>query len=156
MANGKINKVKLNQLLRSGKTQRECAKVFGVTEGAISQAKKEMNISVIKNVALENAGRIVDKNLNAIEQLHRINEKANELLDQAIDKPDVALKAMSEIRNQLRLQLEIFQTLYDMKAVQAFQNEVLTAIAEVEPSVREKIIRKLDERRAIRTAVKFD
>jgi hypothetical protein len=40
MGNGKIDKVKLNQMLRSGKTQRECAKVFGVTEGAISQAKK--------------------------------------------------------------------------------------------------------------------
>ena len=156
MANGKINKVKLNQMLRSGKTQRECAKVFGVTEGAISQAKKELNISVIKNIALENAGRIVDKNLNAIDQLLHINKKANELLDQAIGKPEVALKAMAEIRNQLRLQLEIFQTLYDMKAVQAFQNEVLTTIAEVDKDVREKIIRKLHERRAIRSSIRFD
>jgi hypothetical protein len=85
-----------------------------------------------------------------------INKKANELLDQAIDKPEVALKAMAEIRNQLRLQLEIFQTFYDMKAVQAFQNEVLTTIAEVDEDVRGKIIRKLHERRAIRSSIRFD
>ncbi len=42
---GKIDKVKLNQMLQADKTQRECAKVFGVSEGAISQVKKELNIN---------------------------------------------------------------------------------------------------------------
>ena len=68
MPKGKIDKVKLNQMLRVGKTQRECAKAFGVTEGAISQVKKELNVTVIKSVALENAHRIVGKNLDAIER----------------------------------------------------------------------------------------
>lgn len=81
MSKPKIDKVKLNQLLRSGKTQRECAQVFGVTEGAISKAKKELNINVVKNVSLENAHRIVNKNLNAVDQLQKINGHANELLD---------------------------------------------------------------------------
>ena len=36
----KIDRVKLNQLLNSGKSQREVAQVFGVIEGAISKAKK--------------------------------------------------------------------------------------------------------------------
>ena len=52
MANGKIDKVKLSQLLRSGKSGKDCAKFFGVTEGAVSQARKELNISVVKSVAL--------------------------------------------------------------------------------------------------------
>ena len=156
MSKPKIDKVKLNQLLRSGKTQRECAQVFGVTEGAISKAKKELGISVIKNVALENAHRVVDKNLNAIEQLHKINKQANQLLDDLEQKPDMKLKIMAEIRGQLKLQLEIFQTLYDMKAVQEFQNEVLSAIGEASPDVRDTIIRRLTEKRAIRSAIKFD
>jgi transcriptional regulator len=54
MSSGKIDKVKLSQMLQSGKAQRECAKVFGVTEAAISQVKKELNVNVIKSVALEN------------------------------------------------------------------------------------------------------
>ena len=156
MPNLKIDRVKLNQMLRAGKPQREIAQVFGVTESAISKAKKELRITVVKNVALENAHRVVDKNLNAIDQLYKINEAANKLLDELEQKPDLKLRAMAEIRNQLRLQLDIFQSLYDMKAVQEFQDEVLTAIGEASPDVRDKIIRSLNEKRAIRSAVKFN
>ena len=156
MPGPKIDKVKLSQMLRSGKAQREIAQVFGVTESAISKAKKELNVCVVKNVALENAHRVVDKNLNAIDQLYKINEAANKLLDELEEKPDLKLRAMAEIRNQLRLQLDIFQSLYDMKAVQEFQDEVLTAIGAASPDVRDKIIRSLNEKRAIRSAIKFN
>ena len=156
MTEAKIDKVKLSQMLRSGKAQREIAQVFGVTESAVSKAKKELNLNVVKNVVLENAHRVVDKNLNAIDQLYKINEAANMLLDELEAKPDLKLRAMAEIRNQLRLQLDIFQSLYDMKAVQEFQDEVLTAIGDASPDVRDKIIRSLNEKRAIRSAVKFN
>jgi len=155
MANGKIDKVKLSQLLRSGKSGKDCAKFFGVTEGAISQARKELNISVVKSVTLESAHQVVEKNLNAVEQLLNINRKANELLERAIEAKDhdTTLKAMREIRGQLELQLEIFKTLYDVQAVADFQREVLTAIGEVDPDVRNLIINRLKEGRALRQSV---
>ena len=156
MPKPKIDKVKLNQLLRSGKSQREIAQVFDVTEGAISKAKKELNICVVKNVALENAHNIVSRELDAVGQLYKINEQANKLLDEMEGKPDLKLKTMAEIRGQLRLQLEIFQALYDMKAVQEFQTEILQTIGEVDKNVRDKIIDKLNQKRAIRRSVKFD
>ena len=191
MPKPKIDRVKLNQMLNAGKAQKEIAQFFGVTEGAISKAKKELNISVVKNVALENAHRVVGKNLDAVEQLQKINTDANEILDLLMrwnrgdeaalqilesqvkyvkvngqeepvkkyrmkDPRELALKAMAEIRNQLKLQLEIFQCLYDMKAVQEFQTEVLSAIAEVEPNVRDRIIQKLNEKRAIRRTVSIN
>ena len=81
MPKPKIDRVKLSQLLKQGKTQREVAQVFGVSEGAISKAKKELNISVVKSVALESAHRVVDKNLDAVAQLQKINRDANEILD---------------------------------------------------------------------------
>jgi uncharacterized protein YerC len=192
MPEAKIDKVKLSQLLRSGKAQREIAQVFGVTESAISKAKKELNLNVVKSVALENAHRVVDKNLNAVDPLQKINNHANWLLDVLMDwqkgdgkalqilesqvstkkirvgdqeefvkefkfkdPRELALKAMAEIRGQLKLQLEIFQCLYDMKAVQEFQDEVLTAIGEASKDVRDRIIRNLSEKRAIRSVVKF-
>lgn len=174
MANGKIDKTKMYRMLRAGKTQKEIAKHFGVTEGAVSQAKKELNTSVIKNVSLENAHRIVDQELNTVEQLQKINENANELLDMLMrwnrgdaealqelgdqvgnkDPRELALKTMAEIRNQLKLQLEIFQALYDMKAVGEFQQEVLDAISEEDDNVRRKILDRLAQRRAIRTAIR--
>jgi transcriptional regulator len=192
MPKPKIDRIKLSQMLRAGKTQREIAQVFSVTEGAISKARKELNLNVVKNVALENAGRIVDKNLNAVDQLQEINSHANWLLDHVMkwikgdkkaiqvleknarlvnvgtkeepeyateykfkDPHEIALKAMAEIRGQLKLQLEIFQTLYDLKAVQEFQQEVLSAIGETSPEVRDGIIRKLNQRSALRRAIKF-
>ena len=155
MSNGKIDKLKLSQLLRSGKSGKDCAEFFGVTEGAISQARKELNIAVVKSVALETAHQVVEKNLNAVDQLLNINRKANTLLELAIqtEDHDTTLKAMREIRGQLELQLEIFKTLYDIQAVADFQREVLTAIGEVDSGVRNRIINRLKEGRALRQSV---
>lgn len=193
MGNQKIDRVKLNQLLKAGKPQKEVAQFFGVTPGAISKAKKELNINVVKSVGLEDAHRVVSKNLDAVSQLQKINRDANELLDVLMrwnrgedealqiletqvrkvkvgkgegaevikqykfkDPRELALKAMQEIRGQLNLQLEIFKTLYDMKAVQDFQNEVLQIIGEVDQDVRNKIIERLREGRALRQSVRIN
>jgi transcriptional regulator with XRE-family HTH domain len=188
MPKPKIDRVKLSQLLNSGKSQREVAQVFGVTEGAISKARKELNLAVVKNVSLENAHKVVGKNLDAVAQLQKINQDANELLDLLMrwnrgdeealqvlesqvrkvrvgktekffeefkfkDPRELALRAMAEIRGQLNLQLDIFKALYDMQAVAEFQREVLEAIGEVAPDVRDRIIRHLKERRTLRQSV---
>jgi hypothetical protein len=190
MPKPKIDRIKLNQMIRDGKPQREIAQFFGVTDGAISKAKGELKVAVVKNVALESAHKIVGKHLDMIGQLQKINQNANEILDLLMrwnrgdqealqilesqvrkvkvkgseeevteykfkDPRELALKAMQEVRGQLNLQLEIFRTLYDVQAVAEFQKEVLTAIGEVEPSVREKIIQRLKEGRAIRQSIEL-
>jgi len=186
-----IDRVKLDQMLRKGKSQKEIAQFFKVTEGAISRAKKELKINVVKAVALERAHEVADKNLNTIAQLQKINSYANELLDLLMrwnrgdqealqilesqvrkikvkgseeeiteyrikDPRELALKAMAEIRGQLNLQLDIFKTLYDVQAVAEFQKEVLTAIGEVSTDVRDRIIQRLKESRALRQSVSID
>jgi len=77
----KIDKVKLHRMLSSGKSQKEAAQAFGVSSGAISKVVKNLNIGVVKNVALETAHKVMGKNLNTLEQLQKINHDANELLD---------------------------------------------------------------------------
>ena len=174
----------------AGKSTKEIAKHFGVTPGAISQVKKELNINVVKSVALENAHRVVEKNLNSVAQLQKINAHANELLDLLMrwnrgdkaalqilesqvrkvkvkgteeevsdyrfkDPRELALKAMAEIRGQLKLQLEIFQALYDMTAVAEFQKEVLEAINDASPETRDRIVYNLQKIRAVRSTVQF-
>jgi hypothetical protein len=62
---------------------------------------------------------------------------------------------MAEIREQLELQMKIFETLYSMRAAEEFQHEVLEAIGEVAPDVRMCIISKLNEKRALRSAVRW-
>jgi uncharacterized protein YerC len=188
MPKPKIDRDKLNQMLRDGKPQSKIAQYFGVTEGAVSKAKKELNVAVVKSVTLEAAHKVVDKHLDTIGQLQKINESANELLDLLMrwnrgddealqilegqvrkikvrgsekeveeyrfkDPRELALKAMQEIRGQLNLQLDIFKTLYDVQAVAEFQKEVLNAIGEVSLDVRDRIIQKLKESRALRQSV---
>lgn len=186
----KIDRIKLDQMLRDGKPQKEIAQFFGVSEGAISKAKKELNVAVVRNVALESAHKVVDRHLDTIGQLQKINSTANELLDLLMrwsrgdqealqilesqvrkvkvrgseeeiteyrikDPRELALKAMQEIRGQLNLQLDIFKTLYDVQAVAEFQKEVLTAIGEVDPNVRARIIQRLKEGRIIRQSIEL-
>ncbi len=71
------------------------------------------------------------------------------------DPRELALKAMAEIRGQLKLQLEIYQSLYDMKAMAEFQEVVLDTIGEVSPNVRERILYELNQKRAVRSIVNF-
>ena len=61
MPKPKIDRLQLSKALRSGKPQKQVAQEFGVSEGAISKAKKELHISVVKNVALESAHMAVDQ-----------------------------------------------------------------------------------------------
>ena len=156
MVQSKIDIIKLNQMLQRGKSVKQCAEHFKVTPGAVSQRKKGLNVNVVKNVALENAHRVVSQNLDAVAQLQKINDVANQLLDELEQTPELKLKTMAEIRGQLKLQLEIFQALYDMRAVQEFQMEVLNTIGEVDKEVQNEIIARLNKKRALRTAIKFD
>jgi len=185
-----ISIIELERLLSQGNGVSEIARKMGVTKGAVSKKLKALNIAITKNVAMHHAGEIVEKKINAIEQLQKINDYANELLDLLMrwnrgdegalqilesqvrkirvkgfeeevsdykfkDPRELALKAMAEIRSQLSLQLDIFKALYDMTAVAEFQKEVLTAIGEVAPNVRDKIIHNLQKARAIRSTFEF-
>jgi biotin operon repressor len=71
------------------------------------------------------------------------------------DPHEVALKAMAEIRGQVKLQLEIFQALFSLQAAEEFENTVLEVIGEIAPDVRSEIIRRLNAKRAVRSAVRF-
>ena len=102
MPKQKIDRIKLSQLLRSGKSVKQCAKFFEVTPGAISQHKKNLNIAVVKNVALENAHRVVEKNLNAVDQLQKINGHANELLDLCMKWINGNDEALQVLESQVR------------------------------------------------------
>jgi len=67
----------------------------------------------------------------------------------------VLVDLTGEIRRQLHLQLEIVRGLYDVKAVAAFQGEVVDAIGEVAPETRQRIVQRLVERRALRSALRL-
>jgi len=160
MGKQRFDRVRLNQLLKEGKNISQIAEKFGVTPGAVSRAAKELNLNVVKSVALESAHRVVEYNLDAAAQLKAINDRTHGIINElskSSDRADkqIILKACQEIRGQLTLQLEIFRTMIDVDAVRSFQLEVLEAIGEAAPDVRDKIIQNLKAHRALRSAAQI-
>jgi len=188
----KFNDRKMLKLVDGGMSQAAVACELGVSRQAVHQRLQEIRGQTTKAVVIKKVDQCVDQKLDAVSQLQKINDHANEMLDLCMawgrgedtalqilesqrttrkvrigdeeiavdefkfkDPRELALKAMAEIRGQLKLQLEIFATLYDMKAAAEFQEEVLTAIGEVAPDVRTKIIHQLNQRRAVRSAIRF-
>ena len=161
MAKVKINADELQRFLDTGHSQADAATHFGVSESAISQCVRKLQIATSKVVALERAGEVVDQRLQATARLERVQRVIDEELNWAVDQakqPDAdrqalqeaILKLAAEVRQQLGLQLNISRTLIDLKVVREFQRSVTETIAEIDPAVARRIIAKLKERRALR------
>jgi len=184
----RIDDKQLLQLVRNGNTIIGIARKMGVNRSSVSRRLKTLKIAINRNITIRAAHKIVDREIDALDQLRKINRDANEILDllmrwnrgdeealqvlesqvrrirvrgqeeeitqfRSKDPRELALRAMQEIREQLRLHLEIFQALFDMKGVQEFQTEVLEVIGSVSPEARDEIMRRLTEKSALRSAI---
>ena len=181
MARGKIDPVKLKRYIREGKRQRQIAQIFGVSDSAISQRLKCLNLSVAKATQIEHGHAIVMDSLDCVHQLQKINEEANFLLNLLMssirgekwaelllrkhqklskkkkyeDERSLALKTMKEIRGQLKLQVHILKSVADFRAVADFQKEVIEIICQMDLEMRKKFINKLKEKKSLRSAVRL-
>ena len=156
MVNPKINDSKLLRLIdKENLNQSDAAKKLGVSRQAVSHRLQELRGKTTSVVAAKKVDQVINKKLDAIAQLQKINVQANKLLDELEHDPGLKLKTMAEIRGQLKLQLEIFQTLYSLQAAEEFQKAVMEVLREVSPDVRNAVIRKLNEKRAIRSALRY-
>lgn len=97
-----INKERLKELYDGGVKPADIAREMGVSRAAVSQMLKKMGRSMAVITTMEAAPKIVKKQLSAIDQLQKINDYANELLDLAMRwnrGEDVALQLQeSQVR----------------------------------------------------------
>jgi predicted transcriptional regulator len=149
----KLNDRKLLKLIDEGFSQVEAARKLGVSRQAVSKRLKELRGRTTRAVIVKKVEKVVDQKIDAIKQLHEINARANQMLDEAEEDPELRLRVMAEIRGQLRLQLEIYQTLFDLQAVQQFMDETLEVIGKIAPEVRNEIINRLNKRKSVRSAL---
>jgi predicted transcriptional regulator len=155
MTRVKINDKRMLRLLDTGRSQAEAGRIMGVSRQAVSQRLQELRGKTTRCIVARNTKEIVNSNLDTIGQLRKINNKANQLLDELQDDPNTAIRIMAEIRGQLKLQLDIFEILYSVQAAQEFQKEVLNTIGEADDETRQNIINRLNQKRAIRSAVQW-
>jgi len=164
MARARLDPAALQRFLDDGHSQADAAKHFGVTEAAISQRVKKARICTSKVVALERAAEVVDQKLTAAQRLQHVQ---NVILDQLLwveeqtEQPgadrvalsNVLVKLSAEVREQLRLELDISRTFIDMRVVRQFQRTVFQAISAESPETGRRILAKLKELRALRRSV---
>ena len=72
------------------------------------------------------------------------------------DPRELALKCMAEIRNQLKLQLDMYEAYLEFNDRKKFQEEVLRILDEFEPGVKKRAINRLKDRALLRGAVSFN
>jgi hypothetical protein len=165
----KIDVKKLEQMLRAGKSQTEAAKFFGVTTGAINQVKQKLMRNIVRTVGLEKAKEVVDCQFDIMGQLKKASRVVNDEIDWLVEVASKAdtdagrvalqeliIKHAAEIRKQTDAQMRLFELWTDAKLMAEFQREVLTAMEEMQPGVRDAIIRRLKEKRALRGVVEFN
>ena len=159
----KLDPDAFRRYLDAGHSQADAARHFSVSESAISQRVRTLQIATSKVVALERAAEVVDQKLDATARLQHVQEVIDEELRCAVERAkepeadraklqDTILKLAAEVRQQLNLQLNISRTLIDLRVVREFQRSVTETIAEVDPGVARQIVAKLKERRALRAS----
>jgi len=162
---GKIDHVKLQELLEQGLNQVEIAKELGVVKSSVCKAIKRLNLAVAKvATAAEAAPVIVEEKIDILKQIQSINATINGELDwiksqidgseDRIKLQDQMVKFAAEVRKQMSTLLDVAKTLYNAEESQAFQRIVLKAIEDADPGTKEKIIQALHEVRSVGRAMK--
>jgi DNA-binding phage protein len=78
----------------------------------------------------------------------RVGDKEESVNEYKFTDPrQLALRAMSEIRGQLHLQMDLFKTLYNAEEVANFQKIVMEEIGYAAPEIRDRILQRLTDRR---------
>lgn len=167
-----VTKGRISQLTRgmraaAAKTVME-KKVPAIVRRELNAADQLQNINVKANKLLDELMceeeslnkivKLIEAKLVAQNAWSEVEERkalarVRALTQDIVHDKALAIKAMAEIRGQLKLQLEIYQALYDLQAVADFQAEIVDLLGEVDPSVKREFVKRLKERRALQSAI---
>lgn len=150
-----MNDTKLIRLIDSGVSQAEAARQLGVTRQAVSKRLQELRGRTTRVVVAQPTKRIVNERFDALEQLGEINHKSLELLEQAEGNPELALKCIGEVRNQIRLAADIQMHLFSVQEAQKFMMIVKDALKEASPDAYQKFIRRINNERTLKSTLRF-
>jgi len=155
MALNKINDRKLLRMVDQGRTQVEAAEFFGVSKQAVNKRLRELRGKTTRIVATKKLEAMIDRKFDAIEQLININKKTLEMLDEAEENPEFALKCIGEVRNQLKLASDIYAQMYSVKTVENFMATVTDILRDVDPDVYKEFQRRFNNERSLRSVIRI-
>ena len=151
-----INDRKLLRLLdKEGLSQSAAAKELGVSRQAVSLRVRELRGRKTRVVAATKIAESIDAGFDAMAQLTAINNRALEVLDQAEGDPELCLKAIGEVRQQIKLASDIYERMFNIKVVHEFMGIVSDTMKEVDPRVYKEFRKRINQHRSVRSAIKF-
>ncbi len=160
MPKRRVNLIELQRLKDAGKTQTDVCKEKGWSPAAVSKNWRALTVATMQDVVLRAAEQVNRKKMDALGQLTRINEGIlRELseIEKKLAKSDYPERLeiqgaqrnhAGEVRKQLKLLLEISETLYDVEQVKNFQEIVLEELGAIDEELRKRVLARLRERRA--------
>ena len=140
---------------REGLTQVEAGRRMGVTKQAVNQRLKELRGQQTKVVAIAKIEEGVNAGFDAMQQLTDINNRSLELLDKAEHNPELCLKCIGEVRQQIKLASDIYERMFNIKVVHEFMETVAETLKKVDPSVYQEFKRKINSNRSVSGAIRF-
>lgn len=138
-------------------------KTKALTKEAKGAVRKGLNavdqLKTINESAIDMLSKLESelKELDEVEKFADINGLSTEeiilrvkaFLGEKDSKRHLLLQNLKEIREQVKTQLEIMKSLYDLKAIEEFQQEVINVINEVEPTAAARIVKALAQKSVI-------
>ncbi|MGD0971260.1 MAG: hypothetical protein ABSA04_07670 [Desulfobaccales bacterium] len=165
MSKAKCTNAQLKEMAETGLGVTEIARRVGLTKGAVSQRLKAMGIEMSLEVVAERQLERGSQDFTPIEQILQINKQARAILKklegcvsgEKIDQAEavLALKAMKEIRGQIKLQLDLAEAFLNYQAEMHFRKQVLEIMSDASPEIRAEIIRRFKSERQMESIFKF-
>ncbi len=139
-------------MLLEGRSGVECARHFGVSESAISQAKRYLRKNVLRTVGLDKVATVVAGHMNILGQVGKANRIINEQLDAAVSEiaavklaggdpgaiRAIVVKLAAEIRMQTETYLRLAEAWRDFQEWEIFKNEILNLVARLPKEYRDE------------------
>ena len=156
MSEVKVNdRILLRLIDKDGLSQSEAAKTLGVTRQAVSKRLQELRGRTTRVVVAKQTQKVLEQSFDAVDQLNGINRKTLELLDQAEKDGDFSLRCIAELRNQIRLAMEIQERIYNQQAAQEFMAIVVDVLRSVSPDAYKEFRERINAERTLRNAVRI-
>jgi len=151
----KIDRIQLNEYLNEGKSQAEIARIFSVSEAAISKAVRRFNLTVAQDVATKQASDLEKKKKTAMDRLMDLVGKCENELGwiEEIHPPsndseyqtwqDQKIKHVAEIRKLISSMADIRVKIYHVESVEKALSIMYEEIGRESVEVQKKIRNRL-------------
>ena len=144
-----INDTELLMLVNGGMSQAQAAKKYGVSPAAVCKRLKTLRGRQVHVVAQKKIEEAASLQFDVLGQLVEINTKTLSMLEGANGDPELALKCVAEVRQQLRLAADLYSQLHSIEVVNRFMQTMTNILKEVDNDTYQEFKKRFNRERSL-------